>query len=104
MSPRGHGVRTLCLLTVLLGSTALAQEPTRTNWYGLPQIAGWALSSDTMTLIVSDPERGALVLIDTTGVQGLRRVDVDFKPTALAVQSHTLYAAAEGSGLVYAVD
>jgi hypothetical protein len=70
----------------------------------VPQPGGWVMTPDGVTLILSAPEQGELLYIDTVKPRLLRRVEVDFKPGALALQGHDLYAAAQGSSLVYVLD
>src|SRR4051812_9644806 len=73
----------------------------RSDWHLVSHLGGWALSPDTMTVIVAETPRGELILFDAAGEKDPRRVEVNFKPTALAVQGSSLFAAAEGSGIVH---
>lgn len=70
----------------------------------LPAPGGWAMTPDNVTLIVSLPEQGKLVYFDTVAGKELNRVEVDFKPAALAIQGDTLFAAGKGTSMVYALD
>lgn len=69
-----------------------------------PQPGGWVVTPDGVTMIVSLPEQAQLVYIDTLNDKELKRVDVEFQPMALALQGDTLYAAAKGSSVIYALD
>jgi hypothetical protein len=65
---------------------------------------GWALTPDNVTLIVSQPDQAQLVYIDTVADKLIKKVDMDFKPGALAMQGDTLWAAAKGGAQVFALD
>ena len=69
-----------------------------------PPAGGWVMLPDGITLIVSQPDRAQLVYVDTAAVKETKRVDLDFKPGPLAFQADKLFAAAEGSSLVYVLD
>jgi hypothetical protein len=62
------------------------------------------MTPDNVTLIVSQPEKAQLVYFDTVANKEVKRVDLDFQPNALALQGKTLFAAAKGASLVYALD
>ncbi len=94
-------MRMSLFVVLLVALPAGAQEMARSDWHLVSHLGGWALSPDTMTVIVAETPRGELVLFDVTGEKDPRRVEVEFKPTALAVQGNNLFAAAEGSGIVH---
>src|SRR5262249_31758769 len=56
------------------------------------------------TLIVSVPTAGALLYFDSATGKELKKVEVAFQPSALALQGRRLFAAAKGSAVVYVLD
>src|SRR5207302_1306354 len=72
--------------------------------FPLPPPGGWVMTPDNVTLIVSLPEQAQLVYFDTVASKEMKRVDLDFQPGALALQGTTLFAAARGASLVYALE
>jgi DNA-binding beta-propeller fold protein YncE len=90
------------VLAVLLVATgARGAEPIEGVMLPLPAPGGWAMTPDGVTLIVSQPETGELVYFDTVAERESKRVPVDFKPSAMAVQGETLYVGAKGGSTVY---
>ncbi|WP_439625966.1 YncE family protein [Gemmata sp.] len=89
---------------LLLAVPAAAADPITGTMLPLPAPGGFALSPDGVTLVVSQPEKGELVYFDTVAEREVKRVAVDFKPAAMALQGDTLYVAAKGGSLVYALD
>ncbi len=79
------------------------QENTE-NTLAMPAPGGWVMLPDGVTLIVSQPDRAQLVYVDTAAVKETKRVDLEFKPGPLAFQGDKLFAAAQGSSLVYVLD
>src|SRR5262249_22405015 len=79
-------------------------SPGRTTLLAMPQPGGFVLTPDLVTLILSQPAQAQLLYIDTVDERITKRVDLDFQPTALALQGDTLFAAAKGSALIYALD
>jgi hypothetical protein len=79
------------------------QLPTSTL-FALQAPGGWAMTPDNVTLIVSQPEKAQLAYFDTVADRELQRVDLDFKPGALALQGDTLFVAAQGGSQIYALD
>ena len=73
-------------------------------FFPLPTPGGFVMTPDGVTLIVSQPKAAKLVYYDTVDDKELKQVEVDFKPTALALQGATLFAVSEGSAVVYALD
>lgn len=69
-----------------------------------PPPGGWAMTSDNVTLILSIPSRAELVYIDTLRDKEIRRLELDFKPSKLAMQGDTLFAAVDGGSKVHALD
>lgn len=72
--------------------------------FKLSGFGGAVLLPDQQTLVVSDPTTANLIYIDTVGEKESKRVEVEFKPGALAVQGDKLYAAAQGSTKVHVLE
>lgn len=70
----------------------------------LPSLGGFALSPDGETLIVSSPKTAEIIYIDTSEDKEIKRVKVDFQPTALALRGPSLYAVGKGSSLIHVLD
>jgi hypothetical protein len=70
----------------------------------LPTPSGSALLPDQTTLVVAVAEAGQLAYFDTMAEREVKRVELEFQPGELALQGDTLFAAAKGSALVYALD
>ena len=100
---RRHGLALGALLGVLTASVAAAQAPGEVS-VRLPSVGGWVLMPDNVTLIVSVPSAGELVYFDTTADKEAKRVDVEFKPAALALCKGKLVAAASGSNTIHILD
>src|SRR5262249_6097807 len=66
--------------------------------------SGWVMTADNVTLIVALADKAQLLYLDTVANKEVKRVDVDFQPGALALQSDTLFAAAKGGSQVYALE
>ncbi len=69
-----------------------------------PKVAGWCLTPDNVTLVLSIPSQAQFIFVDTVAGKESRRLDLDFKPGPIALQGDLIYAAGEGTTLVYAVD
>ena len=67
-------------------------------------VGGAVMLPDNQTLVVSVTPEATLLYVDTAAEKELKRVDVDFKPTALALQGDKLFAAAAGSSAVHVLD
>lgn len=70
----------------------------------LAEPGGWVMTPDGITLIVAVPEEGRLIYYDTIKEVEEKRVDLDFKPMALALQGKTLFASSKGSAIVHALE
>jgi DNA-binding beta-propeller fold protein YncE len=79
-------------------------ETSGTAFFRLPAPTGYVMMPDGVTLIVAMAKHGQLIYFDTVRDKEIKRVEVDFKPTCLALQERTLFAVAEGSAMVYALD
>ncbi len=95
--------RPLTVAPILL-LAALAYGPARGEAVKVPPVGGAALLPDGQTLVLSAPNDAALVYIDTAAEKEAKRVEVDFKPAALAVQGDKLFAAAQGTAAVHVLD
>ena len=92
------------LVAVLAGFPTAVAGPKPSATFKLPSVGGWVMTTDNITLIVSVPSKGELVYFDTVNDKEAKRVEVDFQPTALALQGQTLFAASKGSSEIYALD
>jgi len=72
--------------------------------FKLAVVGGGVVTPDTKTVIVSVPSEGKLVYYDAEAEKELRKVDLDFKPSALAVQGKTLFASTKGAAAIHALD
>jgi predicted Zn finger-like uncharacterized protein len=70
----------------------------------LPPPSGAVLLPDNATLVVAIAETANLIYFDTIAEREVKRVEVDFQPGELIVQGDTIFAAAKGSALIYALD
>src|SRR5437867_4247626 len=64
-------------------------------------IADAVMSADNKTLIVSVPEKAELVYYDTLTEKEVKRVEVEFQPSALARQGDLLFAARKGAATIF---
>ena len=92
-------------LTLLAASAefAAAQQLDHT-FYRLPAPAGFVVTPQLTGLVVSLPGTTELVYFNTLTEQETKRVTLDFKPGAMCLQGRTLYVAAQGAALVYAIE
>lgn len=70
----------------------------------LPPPSGAVLLRDNVTLVVAEADTAHLIYFDTLLGREIKRIEMDFQPAELVVQGDTIYAAAKGSALTYAVD
>jgi hypothetical protein len=100
-------VSALACLGLLIGE-AFAAPPALVNeaaLFHLPSDPGGSvLLADQYTIVVSFPTDASLIYFDTAANKELKKVEVDFKPGAMAVRGDTLYVAATGTSMVYALD
>ncbi|HTU88810.1 MAG TPA: MJ0042-type zinc finger domain-containing protein [Gemmataceae bacterium] len=75
-----------------------------TTLISLPAPSGAVMLPDNVTLVVSVAETANLIYFDTVAEREVKRVEVDFQPGELVVQGDTIFAAAKGTALVYALD
>lgn len=75
-----------------------------TTLISLPPPSGAVMLRDNATLVVSHAETANLIYFDTMAEREIKRVEVDFQPGELIVQGDTLFAAAKGSALLYALE
>jgi hypothetical protein len=70
----------------------------------LPNIGGWVMLPDGVTLIVALPEEAKLAYIDTVANKELKRTAQSFKPDRLAVQGRHLCASVQGASTIHILD
>jgi hypothetical protein len=86
-----------------LALTVMGQARGQTS-FKVPGIGGAAILADDQTLVVSATSEGTLIFFDTLADKETKRVEVDFQPTALAVQGDALFAATKGSATIHILD
>lgn len=94
----------LVLLALLPTIRAEATDDVGSVFLPLAAPGGFAMLPDGVTLIVSQPKTGKLVYFDTVNNAESKQVELDFKPASLVLQDKTLFAASQGSALIYALD
>jgi sugar lactone lactonase YvrE len=62
------------------------------------------LTPDTKTLIFATPNDGAIVYVSAETERELKKVELDFKPSSMAVQGKNLFVSAQGSGTIHVLD
>jgi predicted Zn finger-like uncharacterized protein len=85
-------------------SFRIAVEEDAGSTVALPNPGGWVMLRDGVRLIVALPAEAKLAYIDTVAHKELRRVELPFKPGALAYQGDRLFAAVEGAARLYILD
>jgi DNA-binding beta-propeller fold protein YncE len=100
-----------CLLGIFAGALLLAAGRAESQEKGgkaatlnFPRIEGAVMTPDGKTLIVSLPTEGTLVYIDTLAGKEQKKVEVDFQPSALAIQGDRLFAATQGAPRIHVID
>jgi hypothetical protein len=73
-------------------------------FFRLPAPGGFVVTPDLVTLIVSLPESAQLVFFDTVTNVEQKRIDMDFKPGAMAIQGGTLFVASHDGSGIYGLD
>ena len=69
---------------------------------GIP--GGFAVTPDMVGLVVSQPDSVELVYFNTLTEKEVKRVELDFKPGALAIKEKSLFAAGKGSSVIYQLE
>jgi hypothetical protein len=105
----GPGLTRLETLTVRVDARSnlvfkINVEESNTGALALANLGGWVMLPDGVTLIVSLPEQAKLVYLDTVAFKEIKRVDLTFKPAALAYQGKQLFAAVQGAALLHILD
>jgi hypothetical protein len=95
------GILVLTPVTARFTHAAEISEPVTRR---IGKIGGWLLAPDQETLMLAETVKKAIVFIDTTSGNEVRRLPLDFEPGALALQKETLFVARNGSSIVYALD
>src|SRR5262245_43550816 len=100
-------MKRLLILVALsaVATTAVAQEAGLDHtMYRMGIPGGFAVTPDLVGLVVSQPESVELVYFNTLTEKEVKRVEMDFKPGALAIKEKTLFAAGKGSSVVYQLE
>lgn len=96
--------RVVPLLVALAGILTTAGPANGQASFKLPYIRDGVLLSDNKTFVVSIPSTATLVYFDTMADKELKRVELDFKPTYMAVQGQKLFVATEGASKVHVLE
>jgi hypothetical protein len=94
----------LTLLVSMFLIVSASADPIEGTMIKLPTPGGFALLSDGVTLVVSQPDKGELVFFDTEAAAETKRIQVEFKPGTMAVQNENIFVAAKGGSSVYVFD
>ena len=90
---------------LIAGLLAACSIPaTRAAEVKLPPVSGCVLTPDTKTVIAAVSGDGALVYIDVEKEKEIKKVELDFKPVALAIQGKNLFASTKGSATIHILD
>ena len=84
--------------TPITAPVLTSDGPAVTSFF-YPTLGGWVMTPDNVKLILSVPSRAELVILDTTADKERKRIELDFKPSKLAIQGDTLFAAVQGGVL-----
>ena len=85
-------------------SVAASEATGEAAFFTLPAPGGFVVTPDLVTLIVSLPESAQLVFFDTVANIEQKRIDMDFKPGAMAIQGGILYVASHDGSGIYGLD
>ena len=91
------------LLTAALLAACLAHT-TRAAEVKLPPTSGVVLTPDTKTIIAAVTGDGAIVYIGVETEKMIKKVELDFKPVAMAVQGKSLFVSTKGSATIHVLD
>src|SRR5580693_4186812 len=81
------------LIAVLISSEFARGQERKIASFELPPIGGMVLTQDTKKVIVSLPSEGKLAFFDVMKDEEIKRLAVDFAPSALSLQGKKLIAA-----------
>ncbi len=73
------------------------------NALPLPDVGGWVMLPDGVTLIVGLPD-GKLDYIDTVAVKEIKRVEAPVRADHIAVQGYRLFVGTDGGNVVHVLD
>jgi hypothetical protein len=92
------------LSAVMISAPLARAQAVQGASFKLPPIGGIVMTPDNKTLIVSLPSEGKLAFFDMMKDKEIKRLAVDFKPSALALQGKRLIAATEGAAAVHVLN
>src|SRR5262245_3906422 len=84
--------------------TACLTQPAQSGEVKIAPASSAALTPDTKTVIVAVPNNGALLYLSAETEKELRKVELDFKPSSMAVQGKNLFVSTQGSGTIHVLD
>ena len=91
------------LLLAALVAACLAHT-TRAGEVKIPTAEGAVVTPDTKTVVLALPGEGALLYYSAETEKEVKKVELDFKPLALAVQGKLLFASTKGAATVHVLD
>jgi hypothetical protein len=92
-----------CLLLAPAG-TARGQASGGKGDFQVPTLGDLVVLPDAKTLVVTIPSAAELLFYDTVDKKQLKKVEVDFQPSAMAVQGSNLFIAKKGTATIHIVD
>jgi hypothetical protein len=72
--------------------------------FQVPTLGDLVMLPDAKTLVVSVPSAGELWYYDTVNDKQLKKVDVEFQPTAMAVQGKSIFVVKKGTTTIHVID
>lgn len=100
MSPR-RLTRLWIFVTLVVASLALTAHATEVK---IAPASSAVLTPDTETVIVAVPGDAAILYFDAGTEKELKKVELDFKPSSLAVQGKNLFISTKGSATIHVLD
>ncbi len=101
---RSFSLQTVIALWVQLALSIPLVEGQSPTVLDMPQPTGWAMTPDNATIIIAFAPKAQLVYLDTVAEKEIKRVTLDFQPTALALQGKKLFAATKGSAIIHVLN
>jgi glutamine cyclotransferase len=82
----------------------MAQPAVAQSTFKISGVSAAVVSPNNNVLILSATAQGSLIYFDTVAEKEVKKVEVDFQPTALAIQGNKLIAATKGSAILHVLD
>jgi hypothetical protein len=94
------GIGLFVLTALALGANSAGAQ----TYVKIPSFGGAVMTSDNKTLIVALTTAGMLGYYDTLTDKQIKKIEVDFQPSVLAIQGKVLFAATKGAATVRVLD